>query len=201
MHLFDWPFGNINPHSYDMIMADPPWRFLVRSPKGEGTSAQAHYDTMALEEINALPVMDLAAPNCVLWPWCTAAMLSQQLSTVKAGGFEYCTEGVWVKMTKNGKVSFGTGYGLRGSHEPFTIAKWGEPKLTKSTRSVIHGKAREHSRKPEEAYREAERLMPGASRIEHAPIAQVGPGGAMKPASSEKRHDALNPSGNVEGGF
>jgi hypothetical protein len=34
MHLFDWPFGNINPHSYDMIMADPPWRFLVRSETG-----------------------------------------------------------------------------------------------------------------------------------------------------------------------
>lgn len=47
MHLFDWPFGDINPHSFDRIMADPPWRFLARSPKGEGKSAQAHYDTMA----------------------------------------------------------------------------------------------------------------------------------------------------------
>jgi N6-adenosine-specific RNA methylase IME4 len=93
MHLFNWPFGDINPHSYDMIMADPPWRFLVRSPKGEGKSAQAHYDTMALEEINALPVMDLAAPNCVLWLWCTAPMLPQQLTIVKAWGFEYRTEG------------------------------------------------------------------------------------------------------------
>ncbi|UXN66412.1 MT-A70 family methyltransferase (plasmid) [Phyllobacterium sp. A18/5-2] len=92
-------------------------------------------------------------------------MLPQQLTTIKAWGFEYCTEGVWVKMSKS-KVSFGTGYGLRGSHEPFIIAKRAEPKLTKSTRSVIHGKAREHSRKPEEAYREAERLMPSACRID-----------------------------------
>jgi N6-adenosine-specific RNA methylase IME4 len=166
MHLFDWPFKGINPHSFDFIMADPPWRFIVRSEKGEGKSAQAHYDTMALDEINAMPVMDLAAPNCVLWLWCTAPMLPQQLTTIKAWGFEYCTEGVWVKMTKHGKVSFGTGYGLRGSHEPFIIAKRGEPKLTKSTRSVIHGKAREHSRKPEEAYFEAERLMPRAHRID-----------------------------------
>ncbi|MEK1854238.1 MAG: MT-A70 family methyltransferase [Phyllobacterium sp.] len=100
-----------------------------------------------LEEINALPVMDLAAPNCVLWLWYTAPMLPQQLTTVKAWGFEYRTEGAWVKMTKNGKVSFGTGYGLRGSHEPFIIAKRGEPKLTKSTRSVIHGKLQEKREK------------------------------------------------------
>ena len=69
-------------------------------------------------------------------------------------------------MTKHGKVSFGTGYGLRGSHEPFIIAKRGEPKLTKSTRSVIHGKVRGHSEKPEEAYHEAERLMPRANRLD-----------------------------------
>lgn len=168
MRLFQdtWPFGDLQPHSFDMIMADPPWRFEVRSEKGEGKSAQAHYRTMPLAEINALPVLDLAAPNCTLWLWCTAPMLPQQLTTIAAWGFAYCTEGVWVKMTTHGKVAFGTGYGLRGAHEPFIIAKRGEPKLTRSTRSVIHGRAREHSRKPEEAYFEAERLMPKANRLD-----------------------------------
>jgi len=168
MRLFQdtWPFGDLQPHSFNMIMADPPWRFAVRSEKGEGKSAQAHYKTMPLDEINAMPVLDLAAPDCTLWLWCTAPMLPQQLTTVAAWGFTYCTEGVWVKMTTHGKVAFGTGYGLRGAHEPFIIAKRGEPKLTRSTRSVIHGKAREHSRKPEEAYFEAERLMPKANRLD-----------------------------------
>jgi N6-adenosine-specific RNA methylase IME4 len=168
MRLFQdtWPFGDLQPHSFDFIMADPPWRFEVRSAKGEGKSAQAHYKTMPLDQINAMPVLDLAAPHCTLWLWCTAPMLPQQLTTVRAWGFTYCTEGVWVKMTKNGKVSFGTGYGLRGSHEPFIIAKRGEPTLTRSTRSVVHGKVRGHSEKPEEAYREAERLMPRANRLD-----------------------------------
>lgn len=168
MRLFQdtWPFGDLQPHSFDFIMADPPWRFAVRSEKGDGKSAQAHYKTMPLDEINAMPVLDLAAPNCTLWLWCTAPMLPQQMTTVAAWGFTYCTEGVWVKMTKHGKVAFGTGYGLRGAHEPFIIAKRGEPTLTRSTRSVIHGLAREHSQKPEEAYREAERLMPRANRLE-----------------------------------
>lgn len=168
MRLFSdlWPFGDLQPHSFDFIMADPPWEFELRSEKGEGKSAQAHYDTMPIAEINSFPVLDLAAPNCTLWLWATAPMLPQQLGTVKAWGFTYCTEGVWVKMTKNGKVHFGTGYGLRGSHEPFIIAKRGAPKLTRSTRSVIMGKTREHSRKPEEAYRAAEELMPQANRLE-----------------------------------
>lgn len=168
MRLFPdlWPFGDLPPHSFDFIMADPPWRFEVRSEKGEGKSAQRHYPTMSMEEINGLPVLDLASENCTLWLWCTAPMLPQQMQTVGAWGFTYCTEGVWVKTTKHGKIAFGTGYGLRGAHEPFIIARRGEPKLTRSTRSVIHGRVREHSRKPEEAYREAERLMPSARRLE-----------------------------------
>lgn len=168
MRLFPdlWPFGDLQPHSFDFIMADPPWRFEVRSEKGEGKSAQRYYQTMSMDEINGLPVLDLTAENCTLWLWCTAPMLPQQLKTVGAWGFTYCTEGVWVKTTKHGKIAFGTGYGLRGAREPFIIAKRGEPKLTRSTRSVIHGLARGHSQKPEEAYREAEKLMPKANRLE-----------------------------------
>jgi N6-adenosine-specific RNA methylase IME4 len=168
MRLFPdmWPFGDLQPHSFDLIMADCPHRFELRSAKGEGKSAQAQYDTMALSDINALPVLDLAAPDCLLWYWGTAPMLQNHFSTIRAWGFTYCTEGVWVKTTRHNKIAFGTGYVLRGSHEPFLIAKRGEPKTTKSVRSVIHGLAREHSRKPEEAYREAERLMPRARRLE-----------------------------------
>lgn len=168
MRLFPdmWPFGDLQPHSFDFIMADPPWRYDLWSQKGANKSADRHYETMPIGEINALPVLDLAAPDCTLWLWCTAPMFPQQLTTVAAWGFTYCTQGAWVKMTKHGKVAFGTGYGLRGAHEPFIIAKRGEPTLTRKTRSVIHGLACAHSQKPEEAYREAERLMPRANRLE-----------------------------------
>jgi N6-adenosine-specific RNA methylase IME4 len=166
MRLFNWPFGELEAQAYNFIMADPPWRFELRSEKGEEKSAQSHYETMSLEEINELPVMDLARKDTLLWLWGTAPMLNQQLTTVRAWGFRFITEGVWVKMTTHGKVHFGTGYALRGSHEPFILAKRGNPKLTKSTRSVIFGKVREHSRKPEEAYEAAEKLMPGATRAD-----------------------------------
>lgn len=93
-------------------------------------------------------------------------MLRDAFKIVDAWGFQFKTAGHWVKTTKNGKLNFGTGYILRCAGEPFLIATRGAPKTTKSTRSVIMGRIREHSRKPEEAFAAAEQLMPHARRIE-----------------------------------
>lgn len=38
-----WPFGRLIAGHYDFIMADPPWRFELRSEAGEDKSPQAHY--------------------------------------------------------------------------------------------------------------------------------------------------------------
>jgi N6-adenosine-specific RNA methylase IME4 len=62
----DWPFGACPPGSYDVIMADPPWLFALRSTKGEAKSAQAQYDCMSLDAIAELPVGELARPDCCL---------------------------------------------------------------------------------------------------------------------------------------
>lgn len=155
------PFGGFN-----LIMADPPWRYDMRSEKGDAKSPMAHYDCLSIEDIAQLPVSALAAPNCLLWLWGLNTMLPQALAVIEAWGFEYKTAGHWVKTTVNGKLNFGTGYILRGAGEPFLIGTRGAPKTTSSTRSVIMGQIREHSRKPEEAFAEAEKLMPEARRIE-----------------------------------
>lgn len=155
------PFGG-----FDLIMADPPWRYEMRSEKGEAKSPMAHYDCLSIEDIARLPVSALAAPNCLLWLWSLNTMLPQALQIIEAWGFEYKTAGHWVKTTVNGKLNFGTGYILRGSGEPFLIGTRGSPKTAKNVRSVVMGRIREHSRKPEEAFAEAEKLMPDARRIE-----------------------------------
>lgn len=156
-----WPFGHLTPQSYDLIMADPPWRFELYSEAGEEKSPQAHYVTMSLDDIEALPVADLARENCLLWLWATAPMLPQQIAIGERWGFRYVTSGCWVKRTRHGKVAFGTGYVLRNAHEPFLIMKRGEPKCGRDVRSVIEAQVREHSRKPEAAFRAAERLVLG----------------------------------------
>lgn len=168
MRLFSdlWPFGDLPPHSFDLIMADPAWRFDLRSAAGEGKAAQAQYSCMPLDAIKAMPVLDLASENSVLWLWATNPMLREAIEVMAAWGFTFKTAGTWVKTTKHGKLSFGTGYILRSANEPFLIGTRGEPKTSKSVRSAIMGLAREHSRKPEEAYAEAEKLMPAARRLE-----------------------------------
>ena len=61
------PFAGLTPFGYDLTMADPPWRFELYSAKGEAKSAQAHYDTMTVGEIAALPVGTLAAGDRLVW--------------------------------------------------------------------------------------------------------------------------------------
>ena len=66
-----WAFDDLISHHYQTILADPPWRFRNYSAKGEGKNPIAHYDCLSLDEIEALPVSRLAAPDCVLVLWAT----------------------------------------------------------------------------------------------------------------------------------
>ena len=155
------PFAGLRRNGYGFVMSDPPWRFATFSEKGkEQKSAELHYETMPLDEIKALPVSDLAARDCLLWLWATRPMFLAALDTLDAWGFEYVSQGHWVKTTKDGKgLAFGTGYILRDCGEPYIIAKRGKPRVqSRSVRSVIMAPRREHSRKPDEAYRDADLL-------------------------------------------
>lgn len=161
-----WPFDPLQPLSYDFIMADPPWRFATWSAGGELKSPSAHYDCMNLGSIKELPVKRLAAQNCMLWLWTTNPMLPQAMEVLEAWGFTFKTAGHWVKRTKHGKLAFGTGYIFRNAGEPYLIGTIGSPKTTRGVRSVIEGPVREHSRKPDQAYAEAEKLIPDARRAD-----------------------------------
>jgi len=161
-----WPWGDLAPRAYGLVMIDPPWHFRLYSERGEEKSAQAQYRCMSLADIAALPVRDLAATDCLLWMWATAPMLPQQLAVMAGWGFRYVTSGTWVKTTVTGKIGFGTGYVLRSAHEPFVIGALGEPETTRGVRSVVMAEAREHSRKPDAAYAAAEQLVPGVRRAD-----------------------------------
>ncbi len=57
------------PGPYSLIMADPPWTFATRSPRGiTAKGAGGQYQTMTLDAIKALPVGEIAAPDCLLVP-------------------------------------------------------------------------------------------------------------------------------------
>lgn len=159
----NWPFGDLNPGGYGVVMADPPWAFRLFSDKGDKKSPQAHYSCMSLADIKALPVEALAAPDCALFLWATWAMLPEAMATMKAWGFTYKTGLPWAKQSRTGKAwAFGTGYVLRNASEPLLIGTRGRPSpLNRATRGLIVAPTREHSRKPDSAYALAEGLYAG----------------------------------------
>lgn len=159
--MSDWPFAPLIPMKYGAILADPPWAYQMRSDSGYAKSPEAHYQTMPLEAIKALPVSHLAGPDCLLFLWSTWPHLTQALEVMAAWGFSYVTGGAWLKRTSTGKVAFGTGYCLRSATEPFLIGKIGQPQIvSRSERNLIDAVRREHSRKPVEMREMIDRLLP-----------------------------------------
>lgn len=137
---------------YQIIYADPPWRFEVWSrDTGCGRSADSHYQTMDLDQIKELHVGELADVNCLLFLWSVCPMLSEALEVIKAWGFEYKTKAFcWVKMNESGFGLFtGMGYWTRANTEDCLLATRGKPvRIDASVHQVIMSPVMEHSRKP-----------------------------------------------------
>jgi N6-adenosine-specific RNA methylase IME4 len=146
------------------VLADPPWSFVVRSPKGEGRSASQHYPVMSLEVITALPVTEWAAPDAWLFLWTTTPMLPQALQVMSAWGFAYSGSAFcWVKQNKSGcGFHMGMGFTTRKNVELCLLGRRGRPPIrAHDVRELIVAPRREHSRKPDEQYERIERLCDG----------------------------------------
>jgi N6-adenosine-specific RNA methylase IME4 len=52
----EWPFEPLRMFGYDVIVADPPWRFKRWSETNQSKGASSHYETMDIAAIKALPV-------------------------------------------------------------------------------------------------------------------------------------------------
>lgn len=178
-----WPFGDLRPLSYELVMVDVPSETKMRSQKGEKKSSGAQYGHMTWDAIAAMPVGQLASRDCVFFIWTTwphllysgdmdrryvdaDASRSKIGACIRDWGLRYVTGGAWHKKTVNGKTAFGTGYRARSSCEPFLLAVTGNPDTSRAERNLIEGLRREHSRKPEEAYAWCERYLPGARRLD-----------------------------------
>lgn len=77
---------------YRVIYADPPWRY-ERACLGA-----LPYPSMSLDELKALPVADIAAPDAALFLWTSNSQLQAALELLGAWGFSYRTVfKVWSK--------------------------------------------------------------------------------------------------------
>ncbi len=146
-----------------MISLDCPWLFENFSERGEEKNPLAHYDCESVEDLAAMPIEMLAAPNCAIGVWATFPMLPQAIECIKRWGFAYSTGAAWAKQSKTGaKWAFGTGYVFRSAAELLLIGTRGEPRVrSHSVRNLIVAPVREHSRKPDCVYEVLEALFDG----------------------------------------
>jgi N6-adenosine-specific RNA methylase IME4 len=159
-------FADLPLFGLDLVIADPPWLFALRSSAGEEKSPQAQYDCMTLEAIKALPVGHLVGCDSWLLLWATAPLLPQAIEVMHAWGFQYRTRFAWRKTTARGKVRMGPGYVVRTMHEDILVGAIGQPSYARAFPSIFDGLAREHSRKPDAFYHLVERFAPAARRVD-----------------------------------
>jgi site-specific DNA-methyltransferase (adenine-specific) len=118
---------------------------------------------MTLAQIEALPVRDLAAPNCALFLWASWPQLEDALQVIQAWGFRYKTCAFdWMKRTENGSPAIGMGYWTRANTEPCLLATRGNPKrIDAGIPMGVLEPRRSHSRKPDIIRKRIERLISG----------------------------------------
>lgn len=161
--MTEWPFPGLTPLRYGLILADPAWKFRNYSAKGEAKNPAAHYRCLSNEDMAALPVSQLAAPDCALLMWATAPMLPDAIWMMRQWGFTFKSAGTWAKQSSTGNSwAFGTGYCFRSAAEFFLLGTIGKPKVrSRSIRNLIVAPVREHSRKPDAMHSMAEALFAG----------------------------------------
>jgi N6-adenosine-specific RNA methylase IME4 len=158
------PFGSLKLHQYGAILADPPIPFKTWSRKGEGRSPQSQYECMLPEAIAALPVADLAAPDCFLFSWVPLRSIDLVKPLMRAWGFTYSSDAfVWIKTNRTRPgLAWGTGYGTRKNAEICWFGRGKPKRLSAAVHEVIMSPRRpEHSRKPDEIYGLIEQLCAG----------------------------------------
>ena len=143
---------------FDVIYADPPWKYDFAETDG---TANIHYDSMPTNDICSLTIP--SAKDAILFLWATNPKLEDALKVMKAWGFEYKTNLVWVKG--NG----GIGYYLQGDHELLLIGKKGNlptPMPSDRPSSVLQIPKTNHSSKPKEVYSLIEKMYPNRKYLE-----------------------------------
>ena len=146
---------------YGVIYADPPWKFEPWSANGLDRSADNHYETMPTEAIKTMAVP--SADNAILYLWATVPMLPAALEVMKAWGFDYRSQFVWVKDR------MGTGYWNRNRHELLLVGVKGNipaPDPSERVDSVFSDPVNEHSVKPDSVRDMIAEAFPTLPKIE-----------------------------------
>jgi site-specific DNA-methyltransferase (adenine-specific) len=149
----------MNSKKYQVIYADPPWRYDFS--KSDSRQIENQYPTMSVEDICALNIP--SDENAVLYLWATAPKLLEALAVMKAWGFVYKTQAIWNKKL------LGMGYWFRGQHEILLVGTRGKvspPSHSLRVGSVFSIARNKHSKKPDEISKLIAAWFPHATKVE-----------------------------------
>tara|TARA_R100001086_G_scaffold58670_1_gene26874 strand:+ start:687 stop:1646 length:960 start_codon:yes stop_codon:yes gene_type:complete len=148
---------------YQVIYADPPWKYNDQQNTEKLGGAEKHYPTMSIDELCELDIGEIADKNSILFLWTTSPLLEDTFLVINAWGFNYKSSFVWDKVKHNmGHYNSVRHEFLlictRGSYTPQNI------KLFDSVQSIE--KTNKHSEKPEEFREIINTLYPYSNKIE-----------------------------------
>lgn len=164
--------SNFPNKKYDIIYADPPWKYNSRAnhkTRFRG-GASGHYHLMSMQEIKDLPVKEIASDDAVLFLWTTFPYLKEQLEVFESWGFKYKTLGFsWIKLNpKNKDPFFGVGYYTKSNCECCLLGTRGKvlKPAVNTISSVILAERQEHSKKPDQVRYKIDQMYPDKKKIE-----------------------------------
>lgn len=164
-----------------LAMIDPPWHFETRSAvkvEANDRSPQKHYPTADLNHLKTIPMQEILDDDAWLVLWITGPLIVRGVHVILARAWGLQLSGMgftWIKLWNNFEtarlattplleqdLAIGGGYTTRKNAEFAVLMKKGSPSVARrDIREVIVSPRREHSRKPEEAYRRLEHFCAG----------------------------------------
>lgn len=153
---------------YDIIYADPPWRYKNSENLAKISILNGRldkpYPTMSLPELKALNIQNIAKPNCLLFMWVISPDLPMYIELMTSWGFSYSTVGfVWDKQRIN------PGYYTCSQVELVLIGKIGKipyPRGERNVRQFLSLPKSVHSKKPDEIRNRITKMFPTQDKIE-----------------------------------
>ena len=156
---------------YSVIYADPPWdygsRWWRKGSDGKvwKQSVIDQYKTMSFKDLQALPILDIAENDCMLFMWVISSMLDKGIELGLSWGFKYSTVGfVW---HKDAQPVLGT-Y-THSECELCLIFKRGkipQPRGSRKITQFLKVKRGKHSEKPYQVRDMISEMFPHHDKIE-----------------------------------
>jgi N6-adenosine-specific RNA methylase IME4 len=160
----------LNIKKYNIIYADPPWKYNSRTISGtKKGNPEDHYNVMSIDSICNLQVNKICNDNCILFLWTTYPKYAEALKVIESWDFTYKTIGFQLIKLNKSRIGyfFGLGRWTRGNTEPCLIATRGKPKrISASISQIIESPIEKHSKKPDIVRTKIIELVGDLPRIE-----------------------------------